>query len=433
MQEVRPILRREFQLNLLAYAMIVALAVIAGLLGLMVLTGLRASDLWLLKNQLVQILGMSLLVAAIAYMADTHRRLRRQLGQTHDRLTAAQEDLTHSYDHVAFAHYVAGEVVAHPGAETTRRVLRESTRRFGAEAAAVVAADVQVFADDDADMETVYPLALNTALESAQSGSHDLFMRSEDGYEIMAAPLRIRGHLQAVVCLMRRGRAFSEEDAKGLELVARVLELGIHNQLLLSDTRRQVQGVLTALSTLVADRQSGYRTHAAEVANLSVAVGAAHGMTEQEVESLRHASLLHDVGLLSVPVELINTGRPVTEEERETVQSHAAKGAELARGANFDETVQQAILAHHERLDGTGYPSQLKGLEIPLAARIIAVCDSYDAMTHERPNTQRLRPFEALAEIRSGAGSSYDPKIVNSFVKIIEQRVQLAKVDAASA
>jgi putative nucleotidyltransferase with HDIG domain len=202
---------------------------------------------------------------------------------------------------------------------------------------------------------------------------------------------------------------------------------------LLGDTRRQLQGVLTALSTLVADRQSGYRTHAAEVANLSVAVGAAQGMTEEETESLRHAALLHDVGLLSVPVDLINASRRLTDEERATVESHAVRGAELAGGANFDESVQQAILAHHERLDGSGYPRQLRGLEIPLAARIIAVCDSYDAMTHERPNTQRLRPFEAMAEIRRGAGSLYDPKVVNGFSAVVEQRVQLAKIEAESA
>lgn len=421
-QDLRSILRRESQLQFIAYIMIVALTITVGLLIAMLLANLQATDLWLLKNQFVQILGAGLLLAAVLYLADNHRRLQTQLRMTHAALEAAQQNLRRSYDHIAFAHHVAGEVVSRPGQDAIRDVLRESAAQFEAEVAAVVTDDVEIVADEGVDQERAYSVALTTAIDGVQSGNSQLFTLTRDGYEVMAAPLRIEGHLQAVVCLMRRDRQFTSDDAAGLELVARVLELGLHNQSLIGQTRKQLQGVLTTVSKLAASRQSDYETHATAVAELSTAVGAELGVKADQLVSLEFAALLHDVGTLFVPAELLAPSRALTDDEKATVQLHPAKGAEIARDASFGEDVQNAILAHHERLDGTGYPRGLEGLEIPTSARIIAACDAFDSMTHGKPASECMLPGEALAELRRSAGSAHDPRVVKVLSKAVRKR-----------
>lgn len=428
MRDVKSILSREFQLNLLSYVIIIVLTMAIGLLVTMLALDLRATDLWLLRNEFAQILIPGLLVAVVLYMADTHRRLRLQLKTAHDELVQAQERLKRAHDRISFAHHVSTEVVFRPAETAIRYALKESARHFNADAVAVVADDVEVFADNEAEAEAAYSVALKTAVDGVGAGTTDLFTLSHDGYEVMAAPLRIEGHLRAVACLMRHGEPFSEEDAKGLELLGRVLELGIQNKMLLTGMQDQLRGMLTTLSTLVEDRHSDYRAHSTRIANMSVAVGRALGMTDEQLEELKLAALLHDVGMLFVPPEVVDASRQLTAEEQAMLQQHPTKGAELAKNASFNESVQKAIMAHHERLNGSGYPQGLGGLEIPLSARIIAVCDSFDAMTHSRSYRPSMHTMDAIAELKRGVGGSYDPKVVSALVRVLDQQAAAGDV-----
>lgn len=422
MQDVTSLLKREGQLNLIAYIIIICLLALVAILVLVLVSGIGVADLWLVRNQFVEILLLGLLLAVIVYMADTHRRLRSQLERTHNDLIETQDELALSCDRIAFAHQIATTVASLSEQNAIRYALKESARRFRADAVAIVTDDVEVFADD-AHFDAAYSIALNTALEAVQSGGSDVFSLSRNGYEVMAAPLRVQGHLQAIACLMRRGEPFFDEDAKGLELLARVLELGVQNRALLTQMHSQIGGVLTMFSSLLEDRQSNYTSHAVAIANFSVAVGAAIGMPDTQLEDLRLAALLHDVGMLAIPQDLINPSREMTPDELVSFQGHPAKGAELARFANFDPHVQEAILAHHERLDGSGYPRHLKGLAIPLSSRIITVCDSFDAMTHERPGRRTLGRAEAISELKRRSGITFDPKVVRAFIGVLEEEM----------
>jgi putative nucleotidyltransferase with HDIG domain len=168
---------------------------------------------------------------------------------------------------------------------------------------------------------------------------------------------------------------------------------------------------------LVEQRLPNYIPHSSRVGAYAMALGAAMGMSDDDAEQLRVAAMLHDVGMLEVPESILNAPRSLTSDEQLLMRDHARHGAELTRVANFGPLVQEAILSHHERVDGAGYPRGLRGDAIPLAARVLAVCDAYVAMISDRPQRPRITPEEAIGQLRAGAGTAYDPSVVEMFVE----------------
>jgi HD-GYP domain-containing protein (c-di-GMP phosphodiesterase class II) len=258
---------------------------------------------------------------------------------------------------------------------------------------------------------------LEAALETVRAGRPLSVGLGEGGSIAIAVPLRVRGQLKSVAALWRRDRAFSDDELEGLGLLARIIELGMENRLLLTEVQTQLSGTLRAMVDLVERRRPNYIPHSTRVADCAVTVGVALGMTDEETADLRLAAMLQDIGMLQVSDSIISAPRTLNAAEIAEVRKHAQDGADLARVANFDELVQEGILYHHERLDGSGYPRGLKGDSIPLVARILAVCDSYVAMTSDRPHRQKLSPIAALNELRACAGTAYDPRVVREFVR----------------
>jgi putative nucleotidyltransferase with HDIG domain len=175
---------------------------------------------------------------------------------------------------------------------------------------------------------------------------------------------------------------------------------------------------------LVEKRLPEYGAHSERVANYALAVGRSLGMAEDELDDLRTAGLLHDVGMLTVPEAILTTPRRLEPEELAVLRSHPEYGAELTRVAAFGPRVQEAILAHHERVDGAGYPRGLTGVAIPLASRILTVCDAFVALISDRPHRPRVSEEEAVEILRASAGTHYDADLVEAFVAV--------KADASS-
>ena len=159
--------------------------------------------------------------------------------------------------------------------------------------------------------------------------------------------------------------------------------------------------------------------HAARVAEFSAKIGKAMGLTAQELESLHKAALFHDIGKLWVPQYVMLKEGPLTAEEQALVRKHTVIGAELLDSSHALPGETAAVLHHHERFDGTGYPYGLKGLAIPLEARIMAVADAFDAMTSERPHRDAMLMREALDELYSNAGTQFDPRVVEAFLNAL--------------
>ncbi|MEV5435437.1 HD-GYP domain-containing protein [Streptomyces sp. NPDC052682] len=179
------------------------------------------------------------------------------------------------------------------------------------------------------------------------------------------------------------------------------------------------QATIRALVQAV-DIKDGYtRGHSERVGQASVMIARELGMDDERIEVIRFAGILHDVGKLGVPTRVLTKNGPLTPEERRVIELHPEYGHEMVRGISFLGEARAAVLHHHERLDGSGYPYGLVGSQIPESARVVAVADAFDAMTSTR-SYSRARPVEvALEELRRCAGSQFDPVMVEALVRAL--------------
>ncbi len=170
------------------------------------------------------------------------------------------------------------------------------------------------------------------------------------------------------------------------------------------------------------DIKDGYtRAHSERVGQASVLIAQELGMDRDRVAALRLAGILHDVGKLGVPTRLLRKDGPLTPQERRLIELHPEYGDEVVRGIGFLGEARAAILHHHERVDGSGYPYGLTGHQIPESARVVAVADAFDAMTSTR-SYRRARPVPAaVAELERCAGAQFDPRMVHALVSALDR------------
>ncbi|MFC8079045.1 HD-GYP domain-containing protein [Streptomyces sp. NPDC057307] len=181
------------------------------------------------------------------------------------------------------------------------------------------------------------------------------------------------------------------------------------------------QATIRALVQAVDLKDRYTRGHSERVGRASAMIAAELGMDTERLEVLRFAGILHDVGKLGVPTRVLRKDGPLTPDERRVIELHPEYGHEIVRGIGFLGEARLAILHHHERLDGSGYPYGLAGTEIPEFARVVAVADAFDAMTSTR-SYRRARPVAtAVAELRRCAGTQFDPRMVRALVRALDR------------
>ncbi|MFG2502428.1 HD-GYP domain-containing protein [Streptomyces sp. NPDC048441] len=181
------------------------------------------------------------------------------------------------------------------------------------------------------------------------------------------------------------------------------------------------QATIRALVQAVDIKDQYTRGHSERVGRASVMIARELGMADERVESLRFAGILHDVGKLGVPTRLLRKDGPLTPEEWRVIELHPEYGHEMVRGIGFLGEARAAILHHHERIDGSGYPYGLVGRQIPEFARVVAVADAFDAMTSTR-SYRRGRPVAAaLAELSRCAGAQFDPAMVAALQRALDR------------
>lgn len=151
------------------------------------------------------------------------------------------------------------------------------------------------------------------------------------------------------------------------------------------------------------------------------------GLSAHEVETIKYAAALHDLGKVGIPESILHKKGKLTEKEYEIIKKHPQIGADILRPIHFLHDIIPALLHHHERWDGKGYPSGLKGHMIPLSARIIAVADSYQAMTSNRPYKKAVSEKEALEALKAGSGEQFDPMVVKTFLTVLKEKKNTGK------
>ncbi len=171
------------------------------------------------------------------------------------------------------------------------------------------------------------------------------------------------------------------------------------------------------------DSKSHYtKGHSIEVAAYAIMLGKQIHLEQPLMESLRIAGILHDLGNIGVPEYILNKPGFLTHEEKSIIQGHPGLAEMVLIKYPLIETILPAILYHHERFDGNGYPLGLKGKEIPILARVLSIAEAYQAMISPRPQRKRKTKEEAIAELRKGAGSQFDPDIANTFIELLQEK-----------
>ena len=186
--------------------------------------------------------------------------------------------------------------------------------------------------------------------------------------------------------------------------------------------------MLVQLSETIEARDPDTRGHSVRVAALAEAVARALGWTDETVAALRIGGLLHDIGKLAVPREVLRKPGPLTPAEVAQVRRHPLVGARIVEPVESTRAAVPYALCHHERWDGLGYPAGCPGVEVPVEARLLAVVDAFDAMTSPRPYRRPLSCGEAFEELERCAGSQFDPRLVEAFLVVWGTRELAAAV-----
>jgi signal transduction protein with GAF and PtsI domain len=270
----------------------------------------------------------------------------------------------------------------------------------------------------DQVMETGEPLLSSNALMDPRFNAFQSVslhaLRS-----IMAVPVSFRGETRGLIYVDNRINAgvFNDNQVELLTMISQQAAGAIENARLY-ETRKQI---ILVLANAIEAKDLYTRGHIERVCNISVDIGKELNLPAKDLHDLEMASFLHDAGKIGVPDAVLQKAGHLNEEERVAMEKHAALGEALVLPIDIPSRVKKAIRQHQERFDGQGYPDRLGGEEIHLFARIIAVADTWDAMTSDRVYRKALGRDIALAELRKAAGKQLDPDIVEAFLRL-EQR-----------
>jgi putative two-component system response regulator len=261
----------------------------------------------------------------------------------------------------------------------------------------------------------------------------DVMMPRMDGYEVCQ---RLKespeGRLLPVVMVTALGQIadrvrglevgaddFIVKPIERVELVARVRSLLRVKHLY--DRLDDAQRTIFALARAVEAKDSALESHTERVGMNARRIGEALGLGEDTLDDLLWGGVIHDIGKIGTPDSILLKAGPLTVEEFEIMKQHVFIGEEIARPLRSAHDLLPIIRNHHERIDGTGYPDGLAGEDIPLGARIVAICDAFDAMISDRPYRKGLTYADALATLTAGAGTQWDANLVGIFHTLVTQ------------
>jgi len=208
-----------------------------------------------------------------------------------------------------------------------------------------------------------------------------------------------------------------EEKSKNLNLKGNIKEILEVNK----KSDRLNRGTLTALARAIDAKSPWTAGHSERVTHLALKIGRILGLTREQLDNLRQAGLLHDIGKIGIPAKILDKPGKLTDEEYRIICEHPEKGAKILQPIEEYAEVIPVAMQHHEWFNGKGYPDGLPEEEISLGARILAVADVFDALTSDRPYRDGMPVQIAIEMIREASGIKFDPKVVDAFLKLLEE------------
>jgi len=242
---------------------------------------------------------------------------------------------------------------------------------------------------------------------------------------LISHPLLAKGKVVGVLNLIRTEKPFpfSLGQLNSLSIIASKAASAIENSRLYQELKEAYWDTLTALANAVEARDLYTRGHTDRVCYLAESLARELGWGEKKISEVRIGSILHDIGKIGVPDLILNKKDPLTKEEFEIMKEHPAQGVKILEGIVFLEPALPYVLYHHERYDGKGYPEGLAGEDIPMEGRLMAVIDTFDAITSERPYRKKGDFKKAINEIKIYCGTQFDPFVAEVFLNAWEKKL----------
>lgn len=256
----------------------------------------------------------------------------------------------------------------------------------------------------------------------------ELSLMTYEVYEVLMVPIvdSLGNSIGVIVAFNSKEDVFSEVDKMFLELLGVQGGILIHNAILLKKIEDAFHETIVAFSSAI-EAKDKYTPvlHTTRVGELAAEIAKEMNLPPEEVEKIRIAGILHDIGKLAIPDSILAKQGPLTAEEREVIKTHSEEGYKiLSKISLFRERgIPVYVLYHHERLDGKGYPRGISGKDLPLGANIISIADTYDAISTPRPyNKHYASEQKAIEIIKNERGKQFYPEVVDAFFRVLEKR-----------
>ncbi|MFH0809186.1 MAG: HD domain-containing phosphohydrolase [Pseudomonadota bacterium] len=240
------------------------------------------------------------------------------------------------------------------------------------------------------------------------------------GGPAVAVPMHIKGEAFGVIVAAGRKEPFAEQELRLLSFLAEKGALCVENLALYESVMQNLHATLRALVGAIEAKDSYTEQHSKRVTTLAVAIATEMSCAEEEVEALRFAGHLHDIGKIGIRDHILLKPGRLTAEEYTMVKAHPVIGQSIVRHLGLLPLEQDIIRHHHESWDGTGYPDGLAGEQIPLLSRILAVADAYDAMTSCRPYRQAKSREDSIEELRHNRYRQFDGQVVEACIRVLD-------------
>lgn len=243
-----------------------------------------------------------------------------------------------------------------------------------------------------------------------------LLARDTEDYSFMRDKNRMKEQLVNELDTMRKRIAELEALESGYKRTEKALKEDIEK------LRRVLNETVVTLASTVETRDPHSAGHQRRVAKLACAIAREMGLSDEKLEEIHLAALVHDIGKLSVPAELLTKPDRLAETEHLLIKGHPRTGCEILKKVGFPHSIAQIVLQHHERMNGSGYPQGLSGEDVILEARIMAIADVVEAIASQRSYRKALGIDKALKEITSFKGLLYDPEVVDACVRVFNEK-----------
>ena len=247
-------------------------------------------------------------------------------------------------------------------------------------------------------------------------------------HSFLAVPLESEGKVIGVLIVSNKKRAghiFDAEDEKLIQTLSNNMAASLLNARLYRRLKSLFISTVTSLTRAIDAKDAYTSGHSERVMRYSVAIGREMGLPEEAMENLRLSSLLHDVGKIGVKESILMKPAKLLGYERRQVMLHPGIGARIIESIDDSHKIIRGVMEHHERFDGKGYPKHLKGESISMEGRIIAVADTFDALTTDRPYHKKYSRDGALAKIQEVSSAQFDPEVVAAFIASLKRHPEI--------